>query len=90
MEIAFNATSENGQPLIATIPLRAPEPSVEEILRQGQRDGEFRDFDVGVVADIVRSAVNHAMVLRFRADPTVDLADYADEVMRLFDLGLQA
>jgi rifampicin phosphotransferase len=48
IEIAFNATSADGRPLVATMPLQAPEPSVEDILRQGQRDGELRDFDVGV------------------------------------------
>lgn len=90
IEIAFNATSENGRPLVASIPLQAPEPSVEAILLEGQRAGEFRDFDVAVVADMVRSAVNHAMVLRLRTDPTVDLAAYADEVVRLFALGVQA
>src|ERR1700722_14514298 len=46
IEIGLNATSADGRPLIATMPLRAPEPSVEDILRQGQRDGEFRDFNV--------------------------------------------
>src|ERR1700679_3721858 len=39
MEIGLNATSADGRPLIATMPLRAPDPSVEDILRQGQRDG---------------------------------------------------
>ena len=33
IEIAFNATSADGRPLVATMPLRAPEPSVEDILR---------------------------------------------------------
>lgn len=89
IEIAFNATSADGLPLVATMPLQAPEPSVEEILLDGQQAGEFRDFDVTVVAEMVRSAANHAMVLRHRSDPTTDLDAYADEVIRLFDIGLK-
>lgn len=89
IEIAFNATSADGRPLVATMPLQAPEPSVEDILRQGQRDGEFRDFDVAVVAGVVRSAVTHAMVMRQRADPGADLQAHAEELLRLFDLGIR-
>lgn len=88
IEIAFNATSADGRPLVATMPLQAPEPSVEDILRQGQRDGEFRDFDVEVVGGVVRSAATHAMVMRLRDDPGADLAAYAGELVRLFDLGI--
>ena len=87
IEIAFNATSADGRPLVATMPLQAPDPSVEDILRQGQRDGEFRDFEVGVVAGVVRSAVTHAMVMAQRARPGADLDAYAAELVRLFDLG---
>jgi AcrR family transcriptional regulator len=89
IEIALNATSADGRPLVATMPLRAPEPSVEDILRQGQRDGEFRDFDVQVVGGVVRSALTHDMVLRQRNDPRTDLRAYAEELVRLFDLGIR-
>jgi AcrR family transcriptional regulator len=89
LEIAFNATSADGRPLIATMPLEAPEPSVEDILRQGQRDGEFRDFDVAVVAGVVRAAVTRDMAMRQRADPGIDLRAYAGELMRLFELGIR-
>jgi TetR/AcrR family fatty acid metabolism transcriptional regulator len=89
IEIALNATAADGRPLVATMPLQAPEPSVEEILRQGQRDGELRDFDVTAVAGVIRSAITHAMSMRQRADPGTDLAAYADELVRLFDLGIR-
>jgi TetR/AcrR family transcriptional regulator, fatty acid metabolism regulator protein len=89
IEIAFNATSADGRPLVATMPLRAPEPSIESILRQGQRDGEFRDFDVEVVGGVVRSAVTHAMVMWLRDDPGADLRAYADELVLLFDHGIR-
>lgn len=89
IEIAFNATSADGRPLVATMPLRAPEPSIESILRQGQRDGEFRDFDVEVVGGVVHSAVTHAMVMRLRDDPGADLGAYAEELVRIFDHGIR-
>jgi TetR/AcrR family transcriptional regulator, fatty acid metabolism regulator protein len=89
IEIALNATSADGRPLIATMPLRAPEPSVEDILRQGQRDGEFRDFDVQVVGGVVRSALTRDMVVRQRNDPRIDLQAYAEELVRLFELGIR-
>jgi hypothetical protein len=89
IEIALNATSADGRPLVATMPLRATQPSVEDILRQGQRDGEFRDFDVEVVAGVVRSGVTHDMAMRQRADPGADLGAYAEELVRLFDLGIR-
>lgn len=89
IEIAFNATSADGRPFVATMSLRAPEPSVEDILRQGQRDGELRDFDVEVVGGVMRSALTHAMVLRLRDDPGTDLGGYAEELMRLFDPGIR-
>jgi TetR/AcrR family transcriptional regulator, fatty acid metabolism regulator protein len=88
IEIALNATSADGRPLVATMPLRATQPSVEDILRQGQRDGEFRDFDVEVVAGVVRSGVTHDMAMRQREDPGADLGAYAEELVRLFDLGI--
>ena len=89
IEIGLNATSADGRPLIATMRLHAPEPSVEDLLRQGQRDGEFRDFDVQVVGGVVRSALTHDMVLRQRNDPGIDLQAYAEELVRLFDLGIR-
>jgi len=89
IEIALNATSADGRPLIATMPLRAPDPSVEDILRQGQRDGDFRDFDVQVVGGVVRSALTRDMVVRQRNDPRIDLQAYAEELVRLFDLGIR-
>ena len=89
MEIGLNATSADGRPLIATMPLRAPEPSVEDILRQGQRDGEFRDFNVQVVGGVVRSALTRDMMVRQRNAPGIDLQAYAEELVRLFDLGIR-
>jgi hypothetical protein len=37
----------------------------------------------------VRSALTHDMVLRQRNDPRMDLRAYAEELVRLFDLGIR-
>ena len=58
-------------------------------MRQGQRDREFRDFDVEVVGGVVRAAITHDMVMRQRKDPATDLGAYAEELVRLFDLGVR-
>jgi hypothetical protein len=44
---------------------------------------------VGVVAGVMRSAITHAMALRQREDPGADLGAYAEELVRLFDLGIR-
>ena len=42
-----------------------------------------------VVAGVMRSAITHAMVMRQRADPGTDLGAYAEELVRLFNLGIR-
>jgi hypothetical protein len=44
---------------------------------------------VAVVAGVIRSAITYTMSMRQRADPGTDLAAYADELVRLFDLGIR-
>jgi hypothetical protein len=44
---------------------------------------------VEVVAAVVRSAVTRDMVMRQRHDPGADLGAYAEELVRLFDLGIR-
>ena len=61
IEIAFNATSADGRPLVAMMPLQAPEPSVEESCVGAARGSS------GIstwVAGVMRSAITHAMVMR--------------------------
>jgi AcrR family transcriptional regulator len=62
---------------------------VEAILRQGQRDGEFRDFDPVVVAVAVQRAVEGLPFL-LAGRPDLDCAAYARELVTLFDLGTRA
>ncbi|WP_207899058.1 TetR/AcrR family transcriptional regulator [Amycolatopsis pittospori] len=63
---------------------RALEP-VERILRWGQESGEFREFDVRVMATTIRRSVEGPVFLL--AGPSeLDLTAYAEELVTLFDL----
>jgi AcrR family transcriptional regulator len=62
---------------------------LEGILRKGQADGEFRDFDPRVVATTVQRSID-GLPLLLAADPDLDLAAYARELVTLFELGTQA
>ena len=72
-DLHYDADSEQ----IALSPL-------EEILRWGQATGEFRDFDVTVMATTLRRAVEGPAFL-LTANPGLDLKSYARELVTLFD-----
>lgn len=62
----------------------APHDSaVAEFLRAGQESGEFRDFDVTVMAVTIRAALDGALD-EFVARPELDLAAYRRELVTLF------
>ncbi|QFU93394.1 TetR/AcrR family transcriptional regulator [Amycolatopsis sp. YIM 10] len=73
-------------------PADGPDPLLEadlrglaELLRAGQRLGEFREFDPDVMAMAIRSA-RDGLLLKLRAEPDLDLAVYTEELLTLFDL----
>ena len=90
LEIAFNALGPDGRPLVLTMPLETHKPTLEQILLDGQAAGQLRDFDVQVMAGLVRSAVTHTMVVAQRASPGLDLHSYARELTTTFDLATRA
>lgn len=57
---------------------------LERILRAGQEAGEMRAFDVGVVASTIQRSVE-AVPFALQADPDLDCAAYARELVELFD-----
>ena len=59
------------------------------ILEWGQRDGEFRPFSVGVMAETIIEALD-AIPAQFAANPDLDLDDYAAELVELFDRATRA
>jgi TetR/AcrR family transcriptional regulator, fatty acid metabolism regulator protein len=86
LEVAFNALGPDGRPVAASMPIDVHGTQLEEILRQGQRSGELREFDVAVLAGLLRSAVTHTMVMAHRGDPDLDLPAYAAELATTFEL----
>jgi AcrR family transcriptional regulator len=58
---------------------------IEEILRAGQRGGEFREFDTFVMASTIQRAIDGLPFL-LRTAPDLDLGAYAEELVTLFDL----
>ncbi len=62
---------------------------IGDILRAGQRSGEFRAFDVTVMATLIQRAVDGLPFL-LDAQPGVDVASYAAEVVTTFELATRA
>ena len=58
---------------------------VEQILREGQRSGEFRDFDVTVIATSIQRTIE-AIPMLCETRPDLDLADCARELVTMFEL----
>ena len=84
IDIVRNVRTEDGQ-------LRyhpgSEEPALEALeamLRQGQDEGEFRAFDLRVMAVTIRGAID-AVGLFLVAHPTLDGEVYAQELVTLFD-----
>lgn len=57
---------------------------IRDLLVEGQRNGEFGDFDPHVMAVMVRQAVD-AVALEAAVDPAVDLTAFAAELVAMFD-----
>jgi AcrR family transcriptional regulator len=68
---------------------RAALSPLEEILRAGQRSGEFRAFDPTVLATLIQRAVDGLPFL-LAAKPDLDVAAYAAEVVTTFELATRA
>lgn len=59
--------------------------AMRELLRVGQRDGEFRRFDTRVMAVAVM-ALRNAVIGQLAADPDLDLGPYRRELVALIEL----
>jgi AcrR family transcriptional regulator len=62
---------------------------VEEILRAGQKAGEFRDFDAQVMAAIIQRAIDGLPFL-LETYPGIELGAYATELVTTFALATLA
>jgi AcrR family transcriptional regulator len=71
---------------VQTVTETATPSHIEAILRQGQADGEFRDFDPAVVGAAIQRSVE-GLPFALETDPDLDCDGYARELVMLFDLG---
>jgi len=86
MEIAINFyRTEDGKLRFGAATGRPVLEALEDLLRKGQQAGEFRDFDLRVMAVTIRRAID-ALPPLFIADPGLNPNEYARELVTLFDL----
>ena len=84
IEVVLNVRTKDGQLRYHPGSEKPDLEALEAILRQGQAEGEFRAFDLRVMAVTIRGAID--AVGRFLvAHPTLDGEAYAQELVTLFD-----
>jgi AcrR family transcriptional regulator len=62
---------------------------LRDLLAAGQAAGEFGEFSASVAAVSIRASIDVLSIL-LRADPEMDTAAYAAELLRLYERGVQA
>jgi len=85
MEIVSSARTPEGRPRYDVRGLEESMSGIEEMLRWGQKNGEFRKFSVPVMAVALRTAID-ALGPRMLAYPDLDPEEYGAELATMFDL----
>jgi TetR/AcrR family fatty acid metabolism transcriptional regulator len=84
IEIATNYCTKDGKPLFTA---ETEEPilvALEALLRKGQQEGDFRPFDLRVMAVTIRRAIDAVPPL-LAVNPNLEVKTYAQELITLFD-----
>jgi AcrR family transcriptional regulator len=84
VEIVRNVRTDEGEPRYSAPGAEPVRAALEALLRKGQQVGDFREFDVRVMAVTIRSAID-GLSPYLMANPQVDAALYASELVTLFD-----
>lgn len=85
LDIFLSGVLSDGEPTTALVSVGP----VEQILRDGQASGEFRDFDPTIVAACIQRGIDAVpMLLQMR--PDLDLAACAAEMATLFELATKS
>jgi TetR/AcrR family fatty acid metabolism transcriptional regulator len=84
MEVALNFRTAEGKLRFGVATEKPVLTALETLLLKGQQEGDFRDFDLHVMAVTIRRAID-ALSPLFIADPTLDADVYARELVTLFD-----
>ena len=85
VEIATNARRADGSLVIGPESLARRAASLEELLRAGQRSGEFRRFNTRVMALTIIQAID-AVPLLLAREPNLDVKLHAKELATVFTL----
>jgi TetR/AcrR family fatty acid metabolism transcriptional regulator len=85
VDIFTNARRSDGKPFADPTAYEFGLQGLAEILRRGQRCGEFRDFPPHLMAVTIRQGID-GVCGQLIADPKLDLAAYAKELVTIFDL----
>src|SRR5580692_9211277 len=85
VDIAMSARRANGSLVIGPESLAERAASLEELLRAGQRSGEFRRFSTRVMALTILQAIDGVPPLLAR-DPDLDVKLHARELATIFAL----
>jgi len=84
MEIAINFRTEDGKLRYGIATEEPVLAALEALLRKGQHEGDFRAFDLRVMAMTIRRSID-ALPPLFVANPNLDADMYARELVTLFD-----
>jgi AcrR family transcriptional regulator len=86
LEIVFHARTADNVPYYKLADAEE-EPTLHELLtllREGQERGEFRDFDINVMANAIRGAIGEYL-LNPSLTAQIDLETYSAELIAIFD-----
>jgi TetR/AcrR family transcriptional regulator, fatty acid metabolism regulator protein len=84
VHILTTARDRTGKPLMDPTKYDPVIEAVEEILKRGQKDRDFRRFSTRVMAVAIRGAID-GIPGQMMAHPDLDLSAYAEEMVVLFD-----
>ncbi len=89
VDVLTNARKPDGTPIVSAARYQSGMSELEQILRRGQRKGEFRRFSAQVMAVTIRHAID-AIAPQMVADPELELEAYSRELTALFELATRA
>jgi TetR/AcrR family fatty acid metabolism transcriptional regulator len=86
MNISGGARGDDGKPMIdLTLTFEPAVDALQNLLRSGQEQGEFREFSTRVMAVTIRNAID-ALSPQLASYPELDLKIYANELATLFNI----
>jgi len=88
IEIVFHARTPDNVPYYKLGDDEEGDPlgqEIQRILREGQEQGEFRAFNVLVMASVIQGAIGEYLLTNTQLAAEVDLESYSAELVAIFD-----